>query len=577
LGVSPRLTMLISGESLLNDGTALVIFTLMLKVTLGAKLTTGGVIIFLGSMSITSVLLGGFIGMISVLAIGLCGRDCYRSDAMIQVVVTICCGYMAFFLAESEFSTSGVLTTVWAGLVFAVFAWPRVVSREVMLIVWGAIEFICNTVIFFLAGLLFASTCYSRRHYIGLADWGWLLILYVVMMCGRAVMVAVLWWPLNKLGSPLQPRDGYVMVWSGLRGAVSLALAIIVDLEPEIAERTGSRVMFHAGGLAALTTIINATTVSALLRYLGMTKTPKMKQWILSQFEAHLKEFTHQKFAEHLQDPDDVRFSGASEGIVTAMVPSLCGGHDSKIPDFEDGGTQNPMESQGDLIRIYREVYLRVVQNNYWEAIADGVLPRSSMITRVLLQSANAALDNTWLCLNDWEIIEQSLYSEILTAEPSWRTKLSEHWLSKIAPLFRETYSKEAAIVNICLAALSFQDAHHRAQREVPKYIGSGERFDDEVEAQIARESSEQCELAEKMLGMLPKEQVEVAKSKMLARKLLSQQLERISFMSEKGLLTESEASHMEQNVNEAIRKLVQSDSGRWLGLATRVRASLFG
>merc|ERR1719265_1880597 len=46
LGVSPRLTMLISGESLLHDGTAMVIFSLMLKVILGAEVSTWGVIQF---------------------------------------------------------------------------------------------------------------------------------------------------------------------------------------------------------------------------------------------------------------------------------------------------------------------------------------------------------------------------------------------------------------------------------------------------------------------------------------------------------------------------------------------------
>merc|ERR1719269_534410 len=58
LGVSPRLTMIISGESLLNDGTALVVFTLMLKICLGAKLTAGGVASFCGNMTIVSFLVG---------------------------------------------------------------------------------------------------------------------------------------------------------------------------------------------------------------------------------------------------------------------------------------------------------------------------------------------------------------------------------------------------------------------------------------------------------------------------------------------------------------------------------------
>merc|ERR1719183_730077 len=57
LGVSPRLTMIVSGESLLNDGTAIVVFTLMMKVTLGASLDVWGVSVFFANMTVTSVLL----------------------------------------------------------------------------------------------------------------------------------------------------------------------------------------------------------------------------------------------------------------------------------------------------------------------------------------------------------------------------------------------------------------------------------------------------------------------------------------------------------------------------------------
>merc|ERR1719446_343969 len=70
LGVSPRLTMLISGESLLNDGTAMVVFSLMLKVSLGATLDTSGVIAFFANMTVTSVILGALLGATGVWFLG---------------------------------------------------------------------------------------------------------------------------------------------------------------------------------------------------------------------------------------------------------------------------------------------------------------------------------------------------------------------------------------------------------------------------------------------------------------------------------------------------------------------------
>merc|ERR1719310_86784 len=75
LGVSPRLTMLISGESLLNDGTAIVIFSLMLKVILGATLDVYSVTTFFAHMTITSVLWGSVLGYAAVFMIGLCAEE----------------------------------------------------------------------------------------------------------------------------------------------------------------------------------------------------------------------------------------------------------------------------------------------------------------------------------------------------------------------------------------------------------------------------------------------------------------------------------------------------------------------
>merc|ERR1719443_1864220 len=109
-------------------------------------------------------------------------------------------------------------------------------------------------------------------------------------------MVLLLWPFLNMVGAPITWKQAVVMVWSGLRGAVGLALAIIVDREPDIPTQMGSRLMFHIGGLAALTTIINATTSGPLLRLLDLTKTTELKQRCLTVIEADIASDICQKF-----------------------------------------------------------------------------------------------------------------------------------------------------------------------------------------------------------------------------------------------------------------------------------------
>mmetsp|Transcript_252 Transcript_252/g.540 ORF Transcript_252/g.540 Transcript_252/m.540 type:complete len:934 (-) Transcript_252:70-2871(-) len=562
LGVSPRLTMIISGESLLNDGTAIVIFALMLKTAMGASIPGAGVMIFFGHMTVTAVFLGLAMGILSVIIIGLCAEEHYHSDAMIQVVVTIFCGYLAFFLAESEIHTSGVITTVTAGFVIAYSAHPRFVSRETFTIVWETIEFVGNTVIFFLAGLIFTNNVLARWSFIGLADVGWLFVLYFALMVIRALMVLFFWVPLNLVGSPLNWKEGLVMVWSGLRGAVSLALAIIVDIEPGIDKQMGSRVMFHVGGVAALTFIINATTSAKLLSLLGLTKTSHARERMLSQFQLHTAELIARVFEEDLESPDDIRFKGANRAIVRGMVPGL---RPMSSPPVE---ITNPSEEEEhQLLRIYREAFLRVVQNHYWAGIEEGVIPRNLKAARILLHSTDEALDNSWLCINDWDVISRDINMNQPNSLMKFLGDVVDHRPFRWVAEFRRTFSNEFRTMRKVYVALCYQEAHLRARAEVPTFFGADSELDKRVQQKVAQESTEQCKQAAELLEVVPAESVELGKSEMLARKLLHLQMERVTHMLDKGLFTNSEANHLEHQVTQAVRDIVNLPKDTWLAV----------
>jgi len=564
LGVSPRLTMLVSGESLLNDGTAIVVFSLMLKLSMGATLDTWGVLEYFTHMTVAAAIVGFLIGRVGVAFISFCSEERYHSDAMIQVVVTLCCGYLAFFVAENEVKTSGVISTVVAGFTMAYSVWPRLVSRETTHIVWETLEFMGNTLIFFLAGVLFADTVLTRMEYIGLSDFGWLLLLYVFVMLVRAAMLLVFWVPLHCVGSALSWQEGIVMMWSGLRGAVSLALAIIVDLEPGISKERGSRVMFHVGGIAALTFLVNATTASSLLRWLGLTKTSQVKERTMTQFSMHIAEKISHTFEEELRGTEDVRFVGASRSIVRAMVPALKG----PLPHFRaqsrslDSGSES---GEGSLARIYREAFLKAVQYYYWEAIEEGVLPRRMEVAQLLLHSTEEAMDSARGRLCDWDIIAR----ELGEGKPGMISKAFSK-LAQSRPFSSMTYfrrhTQDGLNLTKVIAILCFQGAHAQAQVSVPAHFGQDEAMDVLVQQQVARESQVQCRRAGEMLDRdLSRDVVEVCKSEMLARKLLQMQGKQVDELKEMGLLTSSEADHLLHQVEVALRILVKQSKSTWL------------
>ena len=120
VGASPKLTMQITGESLMNDGTAIVLYSLFVQMYRGIFKSTGLIVRFFFRMAFAGPALG--------LAFGLCGywwiskatRKYQHSDITIQTSVTVCVAYLSFFTAEGVCNSSGVLCTVTAALVLAI-------------------------------------------------------------------------------------------------------------------------------------------------------------------------------------------------------------------------------------------------------------------------------------------------------------------------------------------------------------------------------------------------------------------------------------------------------------------------
>jgi len=121
LGASPSLTVQIQGESLLNDGTAIVLYTISYDVLKGKDYDFDDIVIFLVQKACLAFLLGMVIGYIFFTWIKKASSKLEDHSSMIQVSLTLCCAYWSFIIAEGVFHISGVLSTVAAALVLAHF------------------------------------------------------------------------------------------------------------------------------------------------------------------------------------------------------------------------------------------------------------------------------------------------------------------------------------------------------------------------------------------------------------------------------------------------------------------------
>merc|ERR1719443_1938653 len=98
---------------------------------------------------------------------------------------------------------------------------------------------------------------------------------------------------------------------------------MIVEIEPGIKKETGSQVMFHVGGVAALTLLVNSVTTGPLLRILGLVKTEDWTNRVTNKLSTRILNNMKKTFEVDLNNAKDIRFYGASSEIVREMVPLL--------------------------------------------------------------------------------------------------------------------------------------------------------------------------------------------------------------------------------------------------------------
>jgi len=168
------------------------------------------------------------------------------------------------------------------------------VSRKVerpLDVVWSVLEYCANTVIFLLAGALVAARIYTNLANPKVSDIKWYdfpmsLVLWLYLLLARAAMFVLFWPVLKRSGYGMTPREGLVLAWSGLRGAVGLALSLFVVLDfqnaPNLSDRQfGELCFFYMGAITLLTLLVQGVTMAPLLRRLGMTKPPSVRRSFL--------------------------------------------------------------------------------------------------------------------------------------------------------------------------------------------------------------------------------------------------------------------------------------------------------
>jgi CPA1 family monovalent cation:H+ antiporter len=276
LGAPERLSVLVEGESLVNDGVGVVIFSTLFALVLEsteagtslAEIVTASTIVEASTDIVVASTGGAVVGLVTGLAVY---QIMYRLDEhMTEIVLTLVLAYGSFLLAEhtlsgvvGDFYFSGVIATVTAGFLIGNRGAERAMSAQTKISVfntWDTAAFLVNTLIFLLIG---AKTPIHQ-----VLTHGRLILLAIpLVVLARAAVVYPITNLVNRFVATPVPFDyQHIMVWGGLHGSIPIAL--VLGLPPNFPFREELRAMVF--GVAAFSLVVQGLTMGRVMNALDI-------------------------------------------------------------------------------------------------------------------------------------------------------------------------------------------------------------------------------------------------------------------------------------------------------------------
>jgi monovalent cation:H+ antiporter, CPA1 family len=351
MGVPKRLQVLLEGESLFNDGTAIVVFDLMIIAALQGfqSFNLSESIFEFVRVAGGGLLVGFILGWLVSQAIS------RIDDYLIETTLTSVLAFGSYLIAEHLLGVSGVLAVVAAGLVNGNIG-PRGMSPTTRIVVfnfWEFAAFISNSFIFLLIGLRI-----DLNDLFGT----WQLIVWAVIAVLVARAIAV--YGLSRVTRDIPSKWRHVLYWGGLRGAISLALALSLPASLE----GSSQIQLMAFGVVLFTLLVQGFSMGPLVRRLGLVERSEMQD----EYERrHARAVASRAAYEHLERR--YRQGLLSDHVWKTLSPFLIE-HSRHLADsVRDVFTSDPSVEEEELDTARRES-LRAQRSALNSLRRDGVI-----------------------------------------------------------------------------------------------------------------------------------------------------------------------------------------------------------
>ncbi|KAJ6890822.1 sodium/hydrogen exchanger 8-like isoform X2 [Populus alba x Populus x berolinensis] len=555
LGASKKLSTIIEGESLMNDGTAIVVYQLFYRMVLGESFNWVSILKFLTQVSLGAVGIGVAFGIASVLWLGF-----IFNDTVIEIALTLAVSYIAYFTAQEGAGVSGVLAVMTLGMFYAAVARTAFKGdgQQSLHHFWEMVAYIANTLIFILSGVVIAEGVLSSGnifHNHGHA-WGYLFLLYIFVQLSRFVVVGVLYPFLQYFGYGLDWKEATILIWSGLRGAVALSLSLSVkasndftsymyqrtsDSSMYISSETGTLFVFFTGGIVFLTLIVNGSTTQFILHLLDMDRLSATKKRILNYTKYEMLKKALEAFGDLGDDEELGPVDWPTVKTYIASLNNLEGSFEHPHSASEAGNNLDPNNLKDIRIRL-----LNGVQAAYWGMLDEGRIMQTT--ATILMQSVDEAIDlAAHECLCDWKGLQSNVHF------PSYYKFLQ----ASILPQRMVAYFTVGRLESACYICAAFLRAHRIARRQLHDFIGGSD-----IASTVINESEAEGEEARKFLEDVRvtfPQVLRVVKTRQVTYSVLNHLIDYVQNLEKVGLLEDKEMLHLHDAVQTDLKRLLRN------------------
>ncbi|XP_063388340.1 sodium/hydrogen exchanger 10-like [Cydia fagiglandana] len=404
------ISVLLLGEGVIGDATVMILYTVIfgyLAQTVSSPAQISLMLLrFAGGGILLGIVMGNVVGTLVSLT---------YYDLLCAVTVTCAGAYLTYYLGEKFLYVSGLLGTVIAGVLIS--NRKSTIAGDVEQIVtnfWIIMSHAANTLIFTMIGVVIFEAMAAS---LTLREISLVFVTYTTVYVSRMLAYAIMTPVLRCLGFGMTWQQSLACVWGGLRGPLSLCLALLIRETPEVSE-VGDVMIIQTTGLVILSLIINATTMQKVLKVLGLSQISLAKKANMTNCVKRImmtrdRCISMLKMDKFLADAnwDLVQESTTIKHPYQTQIVSgreeesdddtYMGYRYTTCPDCEREIPNEPTKKEfAEMMREANQRVLKSLKISFWRQYEYGKISKDSV--RILVQAVEVAADSDdgWINLD---------------------------------------------------------------------------------------------------------------------------------------------------------------------------------